>query len=773
MRRHAPMLVLAIAVLASAPALGQVRKPPAKRQPMPTLADCLAGAKTSGEIRKAAMQLRIAAPIHRWDEAIPLGNGLMGGLLYGDGSQLKLSLDRGDLWDERPSPRVLQKDFTWKHWLELREAGRWAELGELFDKPYSHPTPTKIPGGRLELTLDPSQTVAAFSLDLACAAARAELTGGQGAVECFYSATDGVVLLRIPGPKPVAWRFVPPAVLQQRLGYPPPEINDTGDVRWFVQAVPEGLKYAAVAAQRATDRGTLIALTITATTTDGPDPLASGRARIARAMEIGYDRLLAAHTVWWKKFWATSEVFVPDELQLLHYNLMRYLLGAGSRLGAPPMPLQGVWTADGGLPPWKGDYHHDLNTQMMYASYLAAGHFDEGRCFLEFMWDRLPTFRKFAREFYGTPGAMFPSVMSAAGTALCGWPMYALMPQGNGSWVGWMFYRHWLYTRDEAFLRDRAYPFCAELGECLAALLKPDAQGILKMPISSSPEINDNRPQAYLTPNTNYDRDSMAALFGGLAHMAEVLGKADDAARWRKIATSLGPRWFDPETKELGFTIGMPFNQSHRHMSHLMSIHPYGQLNVDGPAPDRQVIAASLAALDRFGPGVWCGYSQSWAACLRARAADAEGALRHMQAFCGEFTSRNGFHLNGNQKGGPGWGNGARPFTLEGNFIAMEAVHDMLLQGWGGVVRLFPATPAAWADAEFRDLWAEGGWKVSAERKAGKVTRLEITATAGGKLCLLSPWTAIQADGRSLQPDARGIVEVSTTPGQRCVFTPR
>ena len=114
-----------------------------------------------------------------------------------------------------------------------------------------------------------------------------------------------------------------------------------------------------------------------------------------------------------------------------------------------------MWTADGGLPPWKGDYHHDLNTQMMYASYLAAGHFDEGRCFLEFLWERLPVFRKFAHDFYGTPGAMFPSVMSARGTALCGWPVYALMPQGNGSWVGWMFYRHWLYTRDDAFLRQR------------------------------------------------------------------------------------------------------------------------------------------------------------------------------------------------------------------------------------------------------------------------------------------------------------------------------
>ena len=101
----------------------------------------------------------------------------------------------------------------------------------------------------------------------------------------------------------------------------------------------------------------------------------------------------------------------------------------------------------------------------------------------------------------------------------------------------------------------------------------------------------------------------------------------------------------------------------------------------------------------------------------------------------------------------------------------MEAIHDMLLQGWGGVVRVFPATPAAWADAEFRDLWAEGGWKVSAERKAGQVTRLEIVSTAGGKLWLLSPWPAIRANGRELLPDTRGIVELTTTPGERWTFT--
>jgi alpha-L-fucosidase 2 len=484
---------------------------------------------------------------------------------------------------------------------------------------------------------------------------------------------------------------------------------------------------------------------------------------------------LERHRAWWRDYWDTSQVSVPDPAIQSHYDLVRYFLGASSRTDAPPMPLQGVWTADDGLPPWKGDYHHDLNTQMIYVSYLPAGHFAEGRVFLDFMWKLLPTFREFARTFYGTPGAMFPSVMSAAGTAMGGWPMYSLMPQGNASWVGWMFHRHWLYTRDETFLRERAYPFCAELGECLTALLKPDEQGILKMPISSSPEIFNNTPEAYLPPNSNYDHDGMTALFNGLADMAGVLGRREEEARWAGVAARLGKRWADPQTRELGFAEGIPFDRSHRHFSHLMAIHPYAQLTLDGSEDNRRQIAASLAALDRIGTGEWCGYSHTWAACLHARAGAAESALRHLAIYCDAFISSNGFHLNCNQKGGPGWGakwDNPRLFTLEGNFLAMEAVHEMLLQGWGGIVRVFPAVPEAWQDVSFRDLRAEGGWKVSAQRSGGEVVRLEIHSTAGGMLRLKSPWNALTIDGKQIAPDASGIVEVTAQPGDTLVFSP-
>ena len=84
--------------------------------------------------------------------------------------------------------------------------------------------------------------------------------------------------------------------------------------------------------------------------------------------------MLKPHAAWWHDFWAQSAVSIPDLPLQQYYQFARYLYGAGSRQGAPPIPLQGVWTADnGGLPPWKGDYHNDLNTQMTYIAYQGAG----------------------------------------------------------------------------------------------------------------------------------------------------------------------------------------------------------------------------------------------------------------------------------------------------------------------------------------------------------------------------------------------------------------
>ena len=202
------------------------------------------------------MVMRIEGPVDLWDEAVPLGNGHMGGLLYGSGPAIKLALDGGSLWDERKSPAVLREDFTWKHWLELKTAGRWEEIRALFDRPYWEPTPTKIPGGRLDIVLSPGRR---------------------------------------------------------------PESGKQGNVRWFLQATPEGMSYATVAGQSVRGDETVIALVIVSSL-DGPDPLAVAKARVAAALGSGYEALLTEHVGWWRRYWDTSRVSVPEEALQRHYN---------------------------------------------------------------------------------------------------------------------------------------------------------------------------------------------------------------------------------------------------------------------------------------------------------------------------------------------------------------------------------------------------------------------------------------------------------------------
>jgi len=699
------------------------------------------------------LNLTLTAPITTWDEAVPLGNGLMGGLLWGGDSTLKLSLDRGDLWDERPADGMRWELFTYANLIKKVAEKDDTYIDDVFDRAYRDTHPSKIPAGRVEITLDPSQRLERFELNLATAEGRAHLEGGSR-VEAFFSAARPVALLRVPGPAPRAARLLTPAMVASggvvssgpdshgvaKLGYPPAVFGQEPGLQWYVQEAALGLRYVVALGSRRTGDSTLFAAAVTATM-DGPDPLALARRRVQAALDAGWASLQEPHAAWWRDFWNVSRISVPDAAILKQYYLVRYFYGAASRRGAPPMPLQGVWTADAGsLPPWKGDYHNDLNTQMTYMGYQGAGHVNEGLSYLDFLWNRRPRFQRFAREFYGTDGLATPGVMTLAGEPLAGWVQYSLSPTMS-AWSAHLFYLHWRYTMDEAFLRERAYPWVRDVGVCMLGLLKPDATGILVLPLSSSPEVFDNSRRAWMQPNSNYDLMSLRMLFLSLTEMAEALGKQDEAARWRKASEQLGSYHVRADgTLKLSANEDLP--ASHRHLSNLMGLHPFNLITAEGGAGDTRMIDASLAEWDAKGTKEWCGYSFSWMSALRARVGRADEALRLLEIYTRAFILRNGFHANGDQTKS-GYSNFTyRPFTLEGNFLAMHAVHEMLLQSWSAtpgqrdteVIRLFPATSARWQDASFEDLRAEGGYRVSARRENGATEWFRVTASRSGVL---------------------------------------
>ena len=696
-----------------------------------------------GRLPPADLDLRLKAPVATWDEAIPLGNGAMGVLLWGEGDTLRLSLDRGDLWDERPSRRFteVRSRFNWRTMQELVAADRMGEFDAVFDSNYDYEgPPTKLPAGRLELELAGGARVESFELKLATAEGVARLAGG-GALRAFVSAADlrePVAVVRLDGAALEGVRLRTPEAVA-KLGYPKAATGEANGLRWFEQEAAEGLSYVVCAGWKRTGGSTLLAVTV-ALGRAGERPREAARQRVEAALEAGYARLLEAHTRWWAAFWERSQVELPEPRLQQHYSLVRYFLGAASRRGAPPMPLQGVWTADAGsLPPWKGDYHNDLNTQMTYLAYRASGDFDEGASFLDLLWNLRPAFRTFAREFYSAPGAAVPGVMSLAGQPLGGWGQYSLSPT-NGAWVAHLFYLHWRHTADEAFLRERGYPFSREIGECLRALLVPDAGGVLKLPLSSSPEVFDNTRRAFLEPNSNYDLACLRMLFLALAEMADALGEGKEAAEWLEVDRRLGPFHLRDDGALL-LDARTPLPGSHRHLSNLMALHPFNLLTREGGERDRRTIATSLADWDAKGTRGWCGYSFSWMAALRARVGDAEAAYRHLDVYARAFTLRNGFHANGDQTKSGFSDMTYRPFTLEGNFLAMEAVHEMLLQSWSprpgpgsgfGPIRVFPATPWRWHEASFADLRAEGGHRVSARRERNATTWLKVVAGTEG-----------------------------------------
>ena len=143
----------------------------------------------------------------------------------------------------------------------------------------------------------------------------------------------------------------------------------------------------------------------------------------------------------------------------------------------------------------------------------------------------------------------------------------------------------------------------------------------------------------------------------------------------------------------LTFAKGHPYNESHRHFSHALAIHPLGLIDWSNGEKDQQIILATLKKMKDYGPDYWTGYTYAWYANMLARAFKGEEAAEALRVFASCFCLKNLFHANGDQSGTGKSLFTYRPFTLEGNFAFAAAVQEMLLQSHTGVVRVFPAIP--------------------------------------------------------------------------------
>jgi alpha-L-fucosidase 2 len=434
-------------------------------------------------------------------------------------------------------------------------------------------------------------------------------------------------------------------------------------------------------------------------------------------------------------------VQIPNAKLQAQYELCTYLYRASIAPSAPALSLQGLWTTDeGNLPPWKGDYHNDLNTQFVYTPYLTGNLREVGRSWVSFNLSLLPRYERFATEFYGMPSvcAAIPGVMAVNGDPLGGWGQYSLSPT-NGAWIAWQIYRDWKCEHRPRDVGLPVYMFCARVCSGILAIMKPtqESLGKLRLPLSTSPEIHDNSYKAWLKPNSNYDLALLRALVAGMADMADGVGRQSEVPQWNAMLEQLEE--LDTQDGALTFARGEPYAESHRHLSHAMAIHPLGLLSIHGSDQDRTIINATLDQIEEKGTQNWVGYTFAWFSAMCARAGRSEQAFDYLEKFL-NFVGPNGFHLNGDQSGTGLSKFTYRPFTLEGNFMAMDAIHQMLLNSDGGVIRVFPAVSNRWQDVEFRNLRIERDVLVSARRYKGRTIQVRLLRPFGWPTRVLNPF---------------------------------
>lgn len=681
----------------------------------------------------------------RWDEAMPLGNGWLGALVWQKENSLRLSLDRVDLWDDRPMPGIDKLRFDWVK--EQVKKNEYDTVQKLSDEPYEkYPAPSKIPGAAVEFDLASLGKVTSNVLDIQTATNTIRFDDGV-VFKNFVHATETAGYFSFENCNKLILPLIkiPPYVSNEiggtgnsvegqgleRLGYVKGNIEKGKNFIRYRQPAWNG-NYYEVLVQWIKHNNT-----ITGRWTISWNQKASLPAISVAVAATAYK----THLAWWKNYWSRSAITVPDTLLAKQYYLEMYKFGCVARSNTPPIVLQAIWTADNGnLPPWKGDFHHDLNTQLSYWPGYTGNHLDLTASYTNWLWKVKAENERWTKQYFGVEGLNVPGVTTISGKAMGGWIQYSFSLT-TAAWLAQHFYWQWKYSMDANFLQQRCAPYLTAVQKYASTIRVLDpVSNTWKLPLSSSPEYHDNSVKAWFTNTTNYDLSLLKSL---QQEYVEVSKKANNFNA-SLIGKAAYPAY---NVNETGLTIApnQDLEESHRHLAQLMPLYPIADLDINKEA-DAAIINKSLRWMEQKGTRQWCGYSFSWAACIYAKAKQADSAAKMLQIFANNFVSTNSFHLNGDQRGGQYSAFTYRPFTLEGNFAFAQGIHEMLIQSNRGYIEVFPAIPSSWKDVSFKTLRTEGAFLVSAKKESGAVDEVTITATVDGWLHLKLPFKTFYLD---------------------------
>lgn len=414
-------------------------------------------------------------------------------------------------------------------------------------------------------------------------------------------------------------------------------------------------------------------------------------------------------------------------LPLLYFNYGRYLLAASSICGELPANLQGKWN-DRIDPPWGCDYHFDINIQMNYWMAEAANMPECAESLVQYIKRFIPHAKKAAADLYGCRGIWVPLASDAWGRATpeaCGWAVWI----GAAPWIAQHIWRHFEYSGDLNFLRDMAYPFFKEVAQFYEDYLTEDVDGVLQIMPSQSPE---NRFKGTGTWPVSIGVSS--AMDVQLAHdalgyaikAATILGMDDESrGKWEAMRSHLPVfkigsdgrllEW-DDEREEA--------EPGHRHLSHLYGMYPSDIFNpIDRP---RQYKAAIKSLQYRMAQGGGhTGWSRAWVACLYARIGNGAELWKHLNALIMDFATVSLLDLHP-----------PRIFQIDGNLGAVEAILQSLVQHWGGKVHLLRALPPAWRNGSLKGVKVPGGHTLELAWSDGKLDTVDIVMGYSGEIVL-------------------------------------